>query len=173
MHHTLIAGIGNVLMGDDAIGPTVIAHLAARFAFPDGVKVVDLGTPGIDLALHLAGVRTVVLIDAVVDPASPPGTIRVLRRAEIMAGAASAGTDPHTAGVRESLLMADCEGGAPEQVCLVGVAVASCALGAELTDAVRAAVPEAVEVVASELQRLGVPVRERKPAGTPDVWWER
>ena len=173
MHHTLIAGIGNVLMGDDAIGPTVVAHLAARYAFPEGVKVVDLGTPGVDLALHLAGVRTVVLIDALVDPAMPPGGIRVVGRTEILAGAAVSGMDLHAAGVREALLLAESLGGAPEEVCLIGVTVESCVLGNGLCGGVRAAVLEAVDVVEAELRRVGVPYAERVPAGIPDVWWER
>jgi hydrogenase maturation protease len=173
MHHTLIAGIGNVLMGDDAIGPTVVAYLAARYAFPEGVKVVDLGTPGVDLALHLAGVETVLLIDALMDPVAPPGAIRVVRRPEILAGAPATGIDPHAAGVREALLLAEGYGGAPEQISLIGVTVENCALGAELSEDVRAAVEGVVDVAVAELRRLCVPFEARVPAGIPDLWWER
>ncbi len=173
MHYTLIAGIGNVLMGDDAIGPTVVAHLEARFVFPDGVKVADLGTPGIGLALHLAGVRTVVLIDAVVDDSVPPGTIRVVQQDEVLAGGGPNGLDAHAPGLRAVLLMAGESGGAPEHLSVIGVTAESCCLGGGLSEGVRRAVPGAVEAAVAELRRLGVPFTERTPAGAPDLWWER
>jgi hydrogenase maturation protease len=173
MHHTLIAGIGNVLMGDDAIGPTVVAHLEARFAFPDGVKLADLGTPGIGLALHLAGVRTVVLIDAVVDNSVSPGTVRVVRQDEIPAGGAGGGLDVHTPGLRAVLLMAEESGGAPEHLSVIGVTAESCSLGGGLSEGVRRAVPGAVDAAAAELRRLGVALSERVECRAPDLWWER
>ena len=173
MYHTLIAGIGNVLMGDDAIGPTVAAHLEARFAFPEGVKVADLGTPGIGLALHLTGVRTVVLIDAVVDNSVPPGTLRLVRLDEILAGGAANGLDAHAPGLKAVLLMARESGGAPEHLSVIGVTAESCCIGGGLSEGVRRAVPAAVEAAAAELRSLGVPFTERTPAGAPDLWWER
>ncbi len=173
MHDTLIAGIGNVLMGDDAAGPAAVAHLEARYTFPDGVKVADLGTPGMDLALHLAGVRTVVLIDALADSSVAPGTIRVVQREAILAARPAEGTDPHAAGLREALLLAEQHGGAPERVCLVGVAAADCSLGAGLSGGVREAIPAVVDAVVAELRRLDVPHTERVPAGAPDLWWTR
>lgn len=173
MHHTLIGGLGNVLMGDDAIGPAVVAHLAARFVFPEGVKLHDLGTPGMDLALHLAGVRNVVLIDALADATLPVGTIRVVRRAEILAGPAAAGLDAHAPGLREALLLSGHCGSVPEEVCVVGVVAEDCGLGAGLSDSVRASVPGLVAEVVDELRRLGVGVQERVPAGEPELWWER
>lgn len=173
MHHTLVAGIGNVLMGDDAIGATVVAHLEARFVFPDGVKVADLGTPGMDLALHLTGVGTVLMIDALVDSSAQPGLIRVMRREEILAGPAAAGMDPHAAGLREALLLAERHGGSPERVSLIAVVAGSCLLGDGLSDGVRAAVPAIVEAVAVELRSLAVPFTERAPALVPDLWWTR
>jgi hydrogenase maturation protease len=173
MHDTLIAGMGNVLMGDDAAGPTVLAHLEARFTFPDGVKVLDLGTPGVDLALHLTGVRTVVLLDALADGTMPPGTIRVADRAEILAGPVAAGLDPHSPRLREALLLAGRLGDAPEQVCLIGVVAADCSLVAGMSAPVRAAIPALVDTARLEMRRLGIPFDERVPPGVPDLWWER
>ena len=172
MHHTLIAGMGNVIMGDDAIGPTVVAHLAARFAFAQGVKLQDLGTPGMDLALHLAGVRTAVLVDALVDSRVPPGTIRVLGREELLAGPA-AGLDPHAPDLREALLLASHYGDAPENVCLIGVVVEDCSLSDGFTEKVRDALPALVDAVTAELRRLGIAYEERIPPEVPDLWWKR
>jgi hypothetical protein len=45
----LIAGIGNIFLGDDAFGAEVAQRLARR-SLPDGVRVVDYGIRGFDLA---------------------------------------------------------------------------------------------------------------------------
>ena len=46
---TAVLGLGNVLMGDDALGPWVIQHLLTQWEVPPSVRVQDLGTPGLDL----------------------------------------------------------------------------------------------------------------------------
>jgi hydrogenase maturation protease len=42
----LIARIGNVLLGDDGVGPFAIKVLEAEYNFQDNVEIADLGTPG-------------------------------------------------------------------------------------------------------------------------------
>jgi hydrogenase maturation protease len=41
-----VLGVGNVLMGDDGIGPFVLKILESRYEFPPNVVLHDLGTPG-------------------------------------------------------------------------------------------------------------------------------
>jgi hydrogenase maturation protease len=60
---TLIIGCGNLLHGDDGVGPTLIRHFWAR-GVPDGVRLVDGGTAGMDVAFQMRGATEVVLIDA-------------------------------------------------------------------------------------------------------------
>jgi len=48
----LIAGIGNIFLGDDAFGVEVAQRLARR-AWPENVRAVDFGIRGIDLAFAL------------------------------------------------------------------------------------------------------------------------
>jgi hydrogenase maturation protease len=74
----LVAGIGNVFLGDDGFGVEVVRRLDAR-DLPDCVDVVDYGVRGVHLAYDLLDGRhdTVVLVDAVpLD--DPPGTLAVL-----------------------------------------------------------------------------------------------
>jgi hydrogenase maturation protease len=60
----LVAGIGNIFLGDDGFGVEVAQRLAAR-AQPDGVTVVDYGIRGYDLAYALVrGADHVILVDA-------------------------------------------------------------------------------------------------------------
>lgn len=44
-----VLGLGNVLMGDDGFGPTVIRELEAAWTPHPEVELLDLGTPGLDL----------------------------------------------------------------------------------------------------------------------------
>ncbi len=66
----LIAGIGNIFLADDGFGCAVAGRLARRPA-PDGVRVVDFGIRGFDLAYALMdGYDVTILIDAVTRGAS-------------------------------------------------------------------------------------------------------
>ena len=81
---TAIYGIGNILMGDDGIGPAVVAYLSSNFTLRPDVTLEDLGTPSLDLPNYLPGYDRVIFIDAVAVDA-PPGTIRLFSREEIVA----------------------------------------------------------------------------------------
>ena len=62
----LVAGIGNVLRGDDGFGPAVVQALLARGALPAGVHAVELGIGGVGLVHELMdGYDAVVIVDAV------------------------------------------------------------------------------------------------------------
>jgi hydrogenase maturation protease len=74
---TLIAGIGNVFLSDDAFGVEVARRLTER-PLPEGVRAEDYGIRGIHLAYELLeGYDTLVLIDAV-PIGEPPGTLAVM-----------------------------------------------------------------------------------------------
>jgi hydrogenase maturation protease len=73
----LIAGIGNIFLGDDGFGVEVVRRLAAR-ALPREVQVVDFGIRGFDLAYALLdGYEVTILVDAIAR-GDAPGTLFVL-----------------------------------------------------------------------------------------------
>jgi hydrogenase maturation protease len=72
----LVAGIGNLFLGDDGFGCAVAAALADA-PLPDGVEVHDFGVRGLDLAYALAGYDAAVLVDAV-PLGEAPGTVAVI-----------------------------------------------------------------------------------------------
>jgi hydrogenase maturation protease len=72
----LVAGIGNVFLGDDGFGVALAGRLA-RQELPAGVEVVDFGIRGMDLAYALGDYDTVVLLDAT-PRGGPPGTLYVI-----------------------------------------------------------------------------------------------
>jgi len=165
-----VFGIGNVLMGDDALGPTVLAGLMAGYDFPDEVYAEDLGTPGLDLHPHLAGRQHIILVD-VVKSKGDPGEIRLYRRDEILRHAPGVRTNPHDPGVKEALLSLQFAGEEPE-VLLVGVIPETVEHEGALTDAIRASIPGVEAAILEELDRLGYPPTLRDPRPEPDLWWE-
>jgi hydrogenase maturation protease len=167
-----LLGIGNVLMGDDALGPYVVKLLDAGWELPAGVEVAELGTPGADLSLHLEGLDAAVVVDTVKLPGEP-GEIRLLGKAQLLSKRPLLPASPHEPGLREALFALEFTGGAPPDVRLVGVIPASVELGVGLSPRVRAALPGALDAVLRELAALGAAATPRAEPRAPDLWWER
>lgn len=71
---TLVVGCGNLLRGDDAVGPVLVRHLAA-LGTPPGVRLADGGTAGMDVAFAMRGRDRVLIVDASTGSGHPPGTV--------------------------------------------------------------------------------------------------
>lgn len=166
-----VLGMGNVLMGDDALGPHVARLLVARYELPDGVEVEDVGTPGLDLAPFLDGARALVVVDTVLSDGSP-GTIRIYRRDEMLAAPPPDRTSPHQPGLREALMAAELTSGMPDEVVLVGVVPEDTGTRTGLSPALRDRLDDVVGSVVAELERLGRPLVPRAVPADPDLWWE-
>ena len=73
----LVAGVGNIFLGDDAFGVEVAQRLATR-EFPTSVRVMDFGIRGYDLCYALLdGFDMTILIDAC-PRGGEPGTLYVI-----------------------------------------------------------------------------------------------
>ena len=166
-----VLGLGNVLMGDDAVGPWVIEELLANWEFPEQVSLLDIGTPGLDLIPYLAEADTIILVDTVRSD-GPPGTVRVYSHPELLARPPQPRLSPHDPGVVDALYSLSFAGVAPRDVVLVGVVPGSVAKGIGLSPGVRNAVPAAAAEIVKRLSELGFPPRRRECAPTVP-WWER
>lgn len=143
----LVAGIGNMFLGDDGFGPAVIQRLASR-ALPDSTKVQDFGIRGIHLAYELLGAtpryETTIIVDAVSRGGSP-GTLYVLEPDTPSTTVEL--PDAHTISVEAVLGFLQRLGGTPGRVLIVGCEVGSVAPEMGLSEAVAAAVDDAAEMV--------------------------
>jgi hydrogenase maturation protease len=149
----MVAGIGNIFLGDDGFGPEVVRHLAADPAgLPEGVRLVDYGIRGMHLAYDLlAGFDALVLIDAV--PGSGmPGELTVLEIGPEDLGQGE--FDAHGMAPVAVLATLPSLGGELPPTYLVGCRPADCSEGIGLSDPVREAVPTAAEAVRSVVGRL-------------------
>jgi len=167
-----VIGIGNVLEGDDAVGPTVVRLFEAAYAVPEDVALIDGGTPGLDLTAYMAELEALIVVDAITAKGKP-GELVVLDKARILNRGPIIAMSPHDPGLRESILHAEFQGVAPPVIKLVGVVPKTIEFGCRLSPEARAALPGAVEAVRVELEALGVQVVRRDPPLDPDLWWEK
>jgi hydrogenase maturation protease len=170
MKKVVIGGIGNVLLGDDGVGPYVARLLAARYEFEEGVEVLDLGTPALDLIDQISGKDAVIFIDSVATE-DAPGTVRLYRKADIMSLTPAVRMDPHSPALIDTLLSTELFGVAPDNVLLVGVVGESCEPSCSLSATVKAQLDQVIEEVLRELDRVGVTYRLREEPTDLGIWW--
>lgn len=171
MKTILIGGMGNVLLGDDAIGPYVIRLLESCYSFEENVEIVDLGTPALDLTHRIAGRDAVILVDCVASDDDPPGTIQLFRKDDILRVLPAPRLDPHSPALAESLMTADMLGASPPHVLLVGIVGSCFEPGSPLSEAVRQAGAKSVDLVIKELERLSVEFKQLLSPAEPQIWW--
>ena len=170
MKRVLIAGIGNILLGDDGVGPYVVRLLESSYIFDEGVELSDLGTPALDFIDHIAGLDALIVIDSV-DNGKSGGAITLYGKADLVKNSHSIRLDTHSPAITGSLVAADVFFGvSPREVLLIGISASYYDAGCDLSEPVRRAANEAVRMVLAELDRLGVSYRS-KPQVESNVWW--
>jgi hydrogenase maturation protease len=151
----LVAGIGNLFLGDDGFGPEVVRRLAEQHALPPGIRVADYGIRGMHLAYDLLDpCDALVLVDALPagGTAGEAGEVEVL---EVCADDLGGGQlDAH--GMNPAAMLSSVErlGGALPPTYVVGCRVADVTDRIGLSAPVAAAVPAAVAAVRALVDRL-------------------
>ncbi|HWM98050.1 MAG TPA: hydrogenase maturation protease [Streptosporangiaceae bacterium] len=155
---TLVAGVGNVFLRDDAFGVEVIRLLAGR-AVPDGVQVKDFGIRGVHLAYDLLdGCDLFVLVDAA-QRGEAPGTVTVLEVEVPEPDPAAFGSGPvidaHSLTPDGIFALLGSLGGRPGRSLLVACEPADVSAGMGLSGPVQEALPHAVRTVEEILAGTG------------------
>jgi hydrogenase maturation protease len=166
----LIGGIGNVLLGDDGVGPYAVRILESMYDFEAGVEIIDLGTPALDLTHQIVGLKALILVDAVASD-DPAGTLALYAKEDILRDTPAERLDPHSPALAECLMTAEMLGAMPQHVLLVGIAGKCYEPGHPLSAAVRQSVGPAIEAVLQELQRLGFTYQKKVSPDEPGIWW--
>jgi hydrogenase maturation protease len=146
---TLVAGVGNVFLGDDAFGVEVVRLLAGR-PYPPGVQVRDFGIRGVHLVYELLnGCDLFVLVDAAAR-GEEPGTVTVLE-ADLPEPSPDAVPQPvmdaHSLTPDSIFAMLSALGGHPGRSLVVACEPADVGPGMGLSAPVQEAVPHAVRAV--------------------------
>ncbi len=162
----LVAGVGNVFLGDDGFGVEVVQRLQTR-PLPAGVQVHDIGIRGVHLAYELLdGCELLVLVDTA-ETGAAPGTVSVIEPSTTV----DLETDARAPGGpdRAPVPPMDAHGLTPDQVfalvrhlggklgraLVVACQPADMNPGMGLSEPVLAAVPEAVALVEEIVEKEG------------------
>ena len=155
----LIAGIGNIFLGDDGLGVEVVTRLAGS-GLPEGVEVKDFGIRGMDLAYALQDDYDLVVFVDATPRGEEPGTVYLLEPEieeddEVV-------LDTHGMDPVKVIKFARALGAGPTRTLVVGCEPQVVLSGEdydemlmELSEPVRAAVEEAVKMVESLVERIG------------------
>jgi hydrogenase maturation protease len=148
----LVAGIGNIFLGDDAFGSEVAQRLL-RAPLPPGVRVVDYGVRGLHLAYDLleGGYHLTILAD-LLPRGGTPGTV-YLMEPDVGLQAPPETPDAHTMSPASVFGALRALGGHPGRTLIVGCEPASLEEGAPLSEAVEAALDDAVALVNEVIAR--------------------
>jgi hydrogenase maturation protease len=162
----LVAGIGNVFLGDDGFG-VALAERLAREPLPEGVDVADFGIRGMDLAYALAdGYDAAVLLDAV-PLGQPPGTLELIEPdLDDEATGAAAGFQAHGMDPLSVLRFARRFGSLPARTLVLGCEPGAIAdpEGGEVDVGLSAPVAAAVEPAVALARALVEQLQEPVPA---------
>jgi len=157
----LVLGVGNPLMGDDALGILAVEMLRARPDLPTGIDLVDGGTEGIGLIPLMASYQCVMVVDAVMMNL-PAGTIQrfVWQEARVVKGEHSLSL--HQSDLTDALILAETLKCLPPEVVIYGVQPQNTAWDDLLSPAVERALPALVDLLIQE-------IRSRKDDGSKDT----
>jgi hydrogenase maturation protease len=150
---TLILGVGNLLLSDEGVGLRVVERLATSYDLPEGVRILDGGTLGLDLLYYLEGVENLLIVDAV-EMGKEPGTLLRLEGDEVPSFL-SIKMSPHQIGIPDMLFAARLKDLYPPNVVLWGVQPAVLDTGLELSPPVAAQVNALVDKVVEQLVQWG------------------
>ena len=159
----LIAGVGNIFLGDDGFGVEVVRRLAGR-ELPEGVEVVDFGIRGLDLAYALQDdYELVVFVDAT-PRGQEPGTVYLIEPEIEEDGGVS--LDTHGMDPVKVIKLSRALGAGPTRTLVVGCEPQVVVSGEdyddmlmELSEPVRAAMEEAVKLVESLVEEINKEVK--------------
>jgi hydrogenase maturation protease len=159
----LVAGVGNIFLGDDGFGVEVVRRLAGR-DLPEGVEVADFGIRGMDLAYALQDdYEAVVFVDAT-PRGERPGTVYLIEPEIEEDGEVT--LDTHGMDPVKVIQLARALGARPTRTLVVGCEPQVVVSGEdyddmlmELSEPVRAGVEEAVRLVVSLVEEIDKEVR--------------
>jgi hydrogenase maturation protease len=149
MHsRVLVAGVGNIFLGDDGFGVEVAKRLSAE-VLPDWVQVADFGIRGIHLAYELLDqdYDTMILVDAT-PRGEEPGTVYCLTPdLDALESPEPSSSDAHGMNPEAVFELLKSLGGTPQQVFIVGCEPARIEEEIGLSEPVAYAVDEAVQLI--------------------------
>jgi hydrogenase maturation protease len=160
-NRTLILGIGNILWADEGFGVRAVEAFHARYETGPEATLLDGGTQGLYLVQFVEACDQLLVFDAI-DYGLEPGTLRIMRDADVPRFMGAKKMSLHQTGFQEVLAAADLLGRYPARLALIGCQPQDLEdWGGPLTAPVAAAIEPALAAAAETLAVWGVPLRPR------------
>ncbi len=162
----LVVGCGNLLRGDDGVGPILVRHLWER-GMPDGLRLVDGGTAGMDVAFQMRGAERVVIVDASAT-GTAPGTVYRVPGAEFAELPPLEGLHTHSFRWDHAIAFARWALGqeCPSDITVFLIEAANVAMGADLSPEVAAAMEQVIGLIEADYIS---PLRPPEPSDPNDL----
>lgn len=152
---TLVIGLGNPLLSDDAVGLEVARELRRRLRDRREVIVDEDYSGGLRLMERMIGFDRGIVVDAICT-GTRPGTIHRLSADELPTQHSASAHDASLGTALRFGLRVGATLPAPDQVVVIGIEAADVStFDEECTPAVRAAIPRAVDFIVQELDPEG------------------
>jgi hydrogenase maturation protease len=162
----LILGLGNVLLGDDGLGPAAVTRIQRDFELPAGVLIADGGTLGLALLGLIGESDHIILADAVRHDAPAGSLVRI--DGDAVAPAVRERLSPHQVGVSDLLEAARLAGCYPLSVTLLGMVPETIDLSLERSAPVEKGLNALVEAIVLEASALGYKLVPKQSADHRD-----
>lgn len=155
-----ILGVGNVILRDEGFGVRVAEYLDAHYDFPESVQVIDGGTLGIELTQFVTGTRRLLVIDSINGHAAP-GTLFRFEDDAVMEHFQDK-ISAHEVGIQDVLALLAVTGKKIPEVVVIGAQPYDVEAGVELSEKMRALVPEMARRALAELAAWGIAPAEKR-----------
>jgi hydrogenase maturation protease len=148
---TLLLGLGNDILTDDAIGMRVAAALRERFTDHSELVITETAEMGLSLLDFIAGFDTLMLVDAIQTHKAAPGFVHEIEGDDLQTLPV---ISPHFLGVGEALALGRRLGlPVPGKMIIFAIEVKDpFTVSTRLTEALEGALPGIVERVAKSVR---------------------
>jgi hydrogenase maturation protease len=166
----IIIGLGNVFLGDDGFGPLAVETFRCQYACGPEVEVLDLGTPGLDLAPYLYGRELVVIVDAV-HSNLPLRTVSVFSEDDFLSTNVRLRITGHDPGLWDTLTHLRLADRGPSELLVIGAVPESCGFGDGPSIAMLVLAAETAASIAQVLSHRAFLCVRRDIVPQPNLWW--
>ena len=156
--NVLVLGLGNILLSDEGAGIHAVEELNRRYDVSNAAEIVDGGTMGFELLPYFEGRSHVVIIDAVKTGEKPGSIVRI----DDPPAYFSAKTSPHQIGLSDVMGAAAVTDNLPAYIVLFGIEPKQLSTNLNLSEDVARNISRLVDMVAAELETIGVKVQKKK-----------
>ena len=155
----MILGVGCILYSDEGFGVRVIEKIQKNYTFPDNVTIVDGGVLGVNLLGVISQPDHLIVVDSIFNKGNPGDLYRL--EGEQIPQRIRAKNSLHQVDLLEALTLCQALDKVPETI-ILGIEPEDIeTLSIELTLTTKAKVDKVIDLVLTELERLGGSYKKR------------